>query len=174
MTTLIPLSEDQAAIPWRVRLVPVLTVMLASALPLMLPLVASSPMLPPFGLILFLCWRLLRAELWPVWVALPLGLWDDIFSGQPFGCAMGLWTIANIFIDYFEQRIYWRDFRHDWAIAALSIAFIQFCGAIIVHPHLDWDRALGLVAPQIIFAALTIPLAMRMTVQFDNFRLKRR
>lgn len=168
------LSVDQTATPWRVHIVPALTVMLASALPSMLPLIANSPVIPPLGLLLFLCWRLLRAEMWPVWAALPLGLWDDMFSGQPIGCAVGLWTMASIGIDYFDQRIYWRDFRHDWAIAAIAIALIQFVAAIIVHPDLAWGRALGLVLPQIIFAALMVPLAMRLTVQFDNFRLKRR
>ncbi len=59
---------------WRMRLVPIVTVMLASALPLMLPLVASSPVLPPLGLLFFLSWQLLRTEMWPVWIGLPLGL----------------------------------------------------------------------------------------------------
>lgn len=174
MTRIVPLSVDHAAIPWRMRIIPVATVLAASALPLTLPLIANSAVVPPLGLILFLCWRLLRAELWPVWIALPLGLWDDLFSGQPIGCAMGLWTIASIGIDYFEQNIYWRNFRHDWAIASLAIAFVQFFGAVLAHPDLNWGRLLALVAPQIIFAALIIPLAMRLTVQFDNFRLKRR
>jgi rod shape-determining protein MreD len=70
---------------WRMRIVPVATVMLASALPLMLPLVANSPVLPPLGLLFFLCWQLLRTEMWPVWIGLPLGLWDDLFGGQQFG-----------------------------------------------------------------------------------------
>ncbi len=77
---------------WRMQIVPIATVMIASALPLMLPLVASSPVLPPLGLLFFLSWQLLRTEMWPVWIGLPLGLWDDLFSGAPIGTAIALWT----------------------------------------------------------------------------------
>ena len=156
------------------RAVPVATVMIASALPLMLPLVASSPVLPPLGLLFFLCWQLLRTEMWPVWIGLPLGLWDDLFSGAPIGTAIALWTAASIAIAYLSQRIYWRGFLHDWAIAALLIAIIQSLAALIVHPHAHTGRVLGLIVPQIIVSALLVPLFMRLTGTFDNFRLKRR
>ncbi|MBL9066813.1 MAG: rod shape-determining protein MreD [Sphingopyxis sp.] len=159
---------------WRMRIVPVATVMIASALPLMLPLVANSPVLPPLGLLFFLCWQLLRTEMWPVWIGLPLGLWDDLFSGQPIGTAVGLWTLASIAIHYSSQRIYWRGFLHDWAIAAMLIAVIQSLAALIVHPSAAIGRVLGLVVPQIVISALLVPLFMRLTGKFDNFRLKRR
>ncbi|HEV7343537.1 MAG TPA: rod shape-determining protein MreD [Sphingopyxis sp.] len=159
---------------WRMRIVPVATVMVASALPLMLPLVANSPVLPPLGLLFFLCWQLLRTEMWPVWIGLPLGLWDDLFSGQPIGTAVGLWTLASIAIHYSSQRIYWRGFLHDWVIAALLIAIIQSLAALIAHPGAATDRVLGLVVPQIVLSILLVPLFMRLTGKFDNFRLKRR
>lgn len=159
---------------WRMRIVPIVSVMLASALPLMLPIVASSPVLPPLGLLFFLCWQLLRTEMWPVWIGLPLGLWDDLFSGQPIGTAVCLWTLASIAIHYFSQRIYWRGFFHDWGIAALLIAVIQSLAALIAHPGADVGRVVGLVVPQIILSALLVPLFMRLTGKFDNFRLKRR
>ena len=159
---------------WRMRIVPIASVMFASALPLMLPLIANSPVLPPLGLLFFLCWQLLRSEMWPVWIGLPLGLWDDLFSGAPIGTAMGLWTIASIGIAYSSQRIYWRGFLHDWAIAALLIAIIQSLAALITHPQADTRLVLGLVLPQVIISALLVPLFMRLTGKFDNFRLKRR
>ena len=159
---------------WRMRIVPVATVMLASALPLMLPLVANSPVLPPLGLLFFLCWQLLRTEMWPVWIGLPLGLWDDLFSGQPIGTAIGLWTLASIAIHYSSQRIYWRGFLHDWTIAALLIAIIQSLAALIAHPDAATGRVLGLVVPQVVISTLLVPLFMRLTGKFDNFRLKRR
>lgn len=159
---------------WRMRIVPVASVMIASALPLMLPLIANSPVLPPLGLIFFLCWQLLRTEMWPVWVGLPLGLWDDLFSGAPIGTAVGLWTLASIAIHYSSQRIYWRGFLHDWAIAAALIAAVQALAALIAHPTAAPGHVLALVIPQIVIAALLVPLVMRMTGMFDNFRLKRR
>ncbi|KGB53751.1 rod shape-determining protein MreD [Sphingopyxis sp. SE2] len=159
---------------WRMRIVPIASVMFASAVPLMLPLIANSPVLPPLGLLFFLCWQLLRSEMWPVWIGLPLGLWDDLFSGAPIGTAVGLWTLASIAIAYSSQRIYWRGFLHDWAIAALLIAIIQSLAALITHPQADTRLVLGLVVPQIIISALLVPLFMRLTGAFDNFRLKRR
>jgi len=159
---------------WRMRTVPVATVIAASALPLMLPLVANSPVLPPLGLLLFLCWQLLRTEMWPVWIGLPLGLVDDLFSGAPIGTAVCLWTFASIAIHYFAQRIYWRGFFHDWGIAALLVAAVQAAAALIAHPHAPTGRVLGLVAPQIVISALLVPFFLRLTGRFDNFRLKRR
>ena len=159
---------------WRMRIVPITSVMFASALPLMLPLIANSPVLPPLGLLFFLCWQLLRSEMWPVWIGLPLGLWDDLFSGAPIGTAVGLWTLASIAIAYSSQRIYWRGFFHDWAIAALLVAIIQSLAALITHPQADTRLVLALVLPQIVISALLVPLFMRLTGKFDNFRLKRR
>ncbi|MCW5646724.1 MAG: rod shape-determining protein MreD [Sphingopyxis sp.] len=159
---------------WRMRIVPVATVMIASALPLMLPLVASSPVLPPLGLLFFLCWQLLRTEMWPVWIGLPLGLWDDLYSGQPIGTAIGLWTLASLAIHYSSQRIYWRGFWHDWIIAALLVAIIQSLAALIAHPGAGTGRVLGLVLPQIVISILLVPLVMRLTGKFDNLRLRRR
>lgn len=159
---------------WRIRIVPIASVMVASALPLMLPLIANSPVLPPIGLLFFLCWQLLRTEMWPVWIGLPLGLWDDLFSGAPIGTAVGLWTLASIAIHYASHRIYWRGFYHDWGIAALLVAAVQALAALITHPHADAGRVLGLVVPQILLSALLVPLFLRWTGQFDNFRLKRR
>ena len=159
---------------WRMRIVPIATVMVGSALPLMLPLIANSPVVPPLGLLFFLCWQLLRTEMWPVWIGLPLGLWDDLFSGSPIGTAVGLWTIASIAIHYISQRIYWRGFFHDWAIGALLLGLVQATAALITHPEAHTGRVLGLVVPQIIISALLVPLFLRLTGKFDNFRLKRR
>lgn len=159
---------------WRMRIVPIATVLVASALPTMLPLVASSPVLPPLGLLFFLSWQLLRTEMWPVWIGLPLGLWDDLFSGAPIGTAIGLWTLASIAIAYLSQRIYWRGFLHDWMIGALLVAIVQALAALIAHPHARPGHILGLVLPQIIVSVLLVPLFLRLTGKFDNFRLKRR
>ena len=48
---------------------------------------------------------------------LPLGLFDDLVSGQPLGSAMLLWTLCFLAIDVLEQRLVWRDFWQDWLIA---------------------------------------------------------
>jgi len=87
---------------------------------------------------------------------------------------VGLWTLATIAIHYVSQRVYWRGFIHDWGVAALLVAAIQALAALIAHPDAHMGRVLGLVAPQIIISALLVPLFLRLTGKFDNFRLKRR
>ncbi|HET6536685.1 MAG TPA: rod shape-determining protein MreD [Sphingopyxis sp.] len=159
---------------WRTHSIPVITVIFASALPTMLPLIASSPVLPPMGLLIFLSWQLLRTEMWPVWIGLPLGLADDLFSGAPIGTAIFLWTITSILIHYLSQKILWRTFWHDWLIAAICIALIQTLSAKFSHPHAEWGRMAMIVAPQIIASILLFPIFMRLVGSFDRFRLKRR
>lgn len=159
---------------WRVISIPLVTVILASALPTMLPLVASSPVLPPFGLLIFLSWQLLRTEMWPVWIGVPLGLVDDLYSGAPIGTAVFLWTVSSIFIHYLSQKILWRGFWHDWLIAALLIIVIQGMAAKIGHPHVESARLFLIVAPQIMTSVLLFPLFVRLVALFDRFRLKRR
>ena len=97
------------------------TVMLAS-LATLVPFVAPLPLLPPCGLLMLLGWRLRSPDVLPVWGAAPLGLFDDLFSGQPFGSAMALWTLALISIDIIDNRLVWRDFWQDWLIAGGGIA----------------------------------------------------
>ena len=95
---------------------------LAGSLVTLLPVVATVPFLPPFGLLMFLGWRLLRPGALPVWAAAPLGLFDDLVSGQPLGSAVSLWTLTLIAIDIVDHRLVWRDFWQDWLIAAAGIA----------------------------------------------------
>jgi rod shape-determining protein MreD len=159
---------------WRIISVPLVTTIFAIALPTMLPLIANSPVLPPFGLLVFLCWHLLRTEMWPVWIGIPLGLVDDLFSGAPFGTAVFLWTVTSIFIHYLSQKILWRGFWHDWLIASLLIACIQLVSAKFSHPHAEWAKLLLMTAPQIISSILLFPLFVRLVATVDRFRLKRR
>lgn len=158
---------------WRRISIPLATVIFASALPTMLPLIANSPVLPPMGLLFFLCWQLLRPTIWPIWIGLALGFVDDLFSGAPIGSAIFLWTAASFVIHYFSERILWRGFWHDWFIASLLIAAIQAISAKLSHPHAEWLAMLEIVAPQIIISSLLFPLFMRITAIFDKFRLKR-
>ena len=108
---------NRAPSPFLARAVPWLSVMLASLAPTM-PLIASAPVLPPLGFMFLLSWRQLRPGLLPVWAGLPLGLFDDLYSGQPFGSAMLTWSLAMIVLDVIEARFPWRSFLFDWAEAA--------------------------------------------------------
>lgn len=158
---------------WRRISIPLFIVVFASALPTMLPLIANSPVLPPMGLLFFLCWQLLRTDIWPIWIGLPLGLIDDSFSGAPIGSAIFLWICSSFIISYFSERILWRGFWHDWFIATVLIAAIQILSAKLSHPHAEWIEMLEIVSPQIVISSFLFPLFMRITAIADKFRLKR-
>ena len=73
--------------PWRARSVHYVSILVASLLPMFL-LADVMPLVPPLGYLVFLCWRVMRPGLMPLWVGVPLGAFDDLFSGQPFGSAI--------------------------------------------------------------------------------------
>jgi rod shape-determining protein MreD len=155
----------------RMRSIPIASVMLASMLPQLLPTIASSPLLPPLGLLFFLAWRLLRPDLWPMWAALLFGLWDDLFSGQPIGASMALWGLASIAIELVDRRLYWRSFLQDWAIALVAILLIQLLGALIALGHVTAFVPILVILPQVIVAALLFPFVMRQVGRLDRVRL---
>ena len=55
-------------------------------------------------------------------IGLPLGLWDDLFSGQPMGSGILLWSLATIGMDFIETRFPWRGFLTNWLVASGVIA----------------------------------------------------
>lgn len=158
--------------PSRLRLagIPVLTVMLGSAITA-LPLIAQTPVMPPFGLLLLLSWRLLRPELWRAWIGLPLGLFDDMMSGQPIGSGMFLWTVMLIGVDTIEQRIIWRSYRQDWLIAAVAIIFCITGGLFLARITGGGEARLLLVAPQMLWTILLFPFVVRQCARIDRWRV---
>lgn len=156
----------------RMRVTPIATVMLASALPAMLPMIATFPILPPLGLLLFVAWRRLRSDLWPAWIGLPLGLWDDLFSGQPVGSAMALWTIIVLFFEAVEYRMLFQDQWIDWLLSAVAIALAIFGGVFL----LSWTGvsvSYAVVLPQFGWSVLAYPLVARLVAMLDRWRLRK-
>lgn len=145
------------------------SVMLGSFLPALL-LVPSAPVLPPIGFLMLLAWRQLRPGLLPVWAGLPLGFFDDLYSGQPMGSAIFLWSAAMIALDIVEARLPWRNFVMEWLVAAALIA------AFIVS-SLAFANAAGgstgflVIVPQIALSILTYPLIGRIVATLDRLRL---
>ena len=147
------------------QLIPVVSVMLASLAPL-LPMIASTPIVPPFGFMMLIGWRLLRNDLWPVWTALPLGLFDDLFGGAPIGSAMALWTITLLAIDAVDRRWVWRDHLQDWGIAVSAIAIYLLCAMVLSAGH----APLWVLLPQLSLSALLFPWMMRIVAMLDRWR----
>lgn len=153
------------------QLVPVVSTMIGS-LAVLFPIVATEPLMPPFGLMIFLGWRLLRGDIWPLWMGLPLGLWDDLFSGQPLGTAMCGWTAIMLILDNLDRRTPFRDHRQDWVLAGLFIAGYLFFALLIARITGGVTSPLALV-PQILFSALLFPLFARMCAALDRWRSPR-
>ncbi|GGO90805.1 rod shape-determining protein MreD [Stakelama pacifica] len=135
------------------------TVMLGSMLTL-LPFVATIPILPPFGLMMLIGWRLLRADLFQPWSPLLLGLFDDLISGQPFGSAMFFWTACYLTVDMIDSRLVWRDLWHNWAIGAGAIG-ITLVGERIVSTPLVANVDIALLL-QIVASIALLPLVFRL------------
>lgn len=150
------------AVPW-------ITVMLGSLVPA-LPVIASTPLLPPFGFMLLLAWRQIRPGLLPVWAGLPLGLFDDIYSGQPFGSSMLTWSLAMIVLDIIEARFPWRSFWQEWLVGSLMVVGCLLAGAVFANAA-GGSTPLVMIAPQSVLGILLYPLAGRLVAMFDRFRL---
>jgi len=137
----------------------------------LLPFIATFPFLPPFGLLMLLGWRLTRAEAVKVWMAVPLGLIDDMVSGQPLGSAMLLWTLCFLAIDILDTRLVWRDFWQDWLLASGAIGFCLIAGRLVAAPFsAHVDTALMM---QIIVSALLFPVASRFCGWLDRDTIQR-
>lgn len=157
--------------PLRVTIVPILSTLAGSAMAL-LPVVATEPIVPPFGLMMLLAWRLLRPEMWPMWVALPLGLADDLISGHYLGTAMILWTVAFLVLEWIDQALRWRDGWIEWGVASVGIVAIGIGDWALSQPGDSKTSVLTLI-PQTVGAILLFPAILRITAALDNWRLKR-
>lgn len=157
-----PLPRQGArALPW-------LSVVAGSALTA-LPVVATVPLLPPFGLLMLLAWRLLVPFSLRRWAAAPLGLADDLMSGQPLGSAVLLWSLCFLAVDLAEQRMAFRDLWQDWLIAAGLIGVVLLGGRLLAlplgAPYID-----GALLAQVLASVLLFPAAMRLVAWVDRKR----
>lgn len=162
---------NRAPYPWRMRSVPYASIMIASVLPVLL-IADTMPLAPSFGFLMLLAWRMVRPGLMPLWAGAPLGAFDDLLSGQPFGFAIFLWSLALIAIELIETRFPWRGFWQDWFTASVMtiiywLASLLFSGATIT------PEMVGVAAPQALIAVLLYPIIARMVSGLDRFRLAR-
>ncbi|NJM50933.1 MAG: rod shape-determining protein MreD [Sphingomonadales bacterium] len=150
--------------------IPVASVLLGSMVTAM-PIIETQPVLPPLGLMIFLAWRLLRPGLWPMWAGLPFGMFDDMFSGQPFGSAALIWSLIMIALEIIDMRAIWRDHLQDWLIASFMIVIALF-GGLICAGLVYKARAEAIVLlPQILLSLLLYPITVRMVARLDRWRL---
>ena len=164
-------STEVAIRDLRRRWVPLLSTVIAILLAT-LPIVASSPLLPDFGFLMLITWRLLRPEIWTAQMALALGLLSDLVTGHPLGQGMLLWTTTFLAIDLIDTRLGFRDYWMDWLIAAAMIIF-ETVGAWYIALLMGSDIRFMVMIPQLGLSILAYPVAARIVLGLDRWRLMR-
>lgn len=166
-------SEAEVAIrDLRRRYVPLISTLAAILLGAMLPLVALSPWVPNLGFLVLLTWRLMRPEIWPIWAAAAFGFVADIVSGAPLGQSTLLWTAIFLGLDSLDAWLGVRDYWLDWAAAAAAILF-HSVGVWYIALLMRSDVALWVMVPQIVMSVLAYPIAARIVLSLDRWRLAR-
>jgi len=151
------------------RGVPWASVVLGTLLPTWVT-ISSAPVLPPLAFLMFISWRQLRPGLMPVWAGLPLGFVDDLYSGQPMGSAVMLWSAAAIALDYVEARLPWRNFPTEWLLATGLIA-TYILSSLLLANVAGGSTLLQVIVPQIAISVLCYPLVGRLVAWLDRLRL---
>ena len=158
--------------PWRyARYVPAATVIAASLLA-SLPIISMSGWYPDFGYLVFVGWRLLRADPWPAWWAAPLGFVNDLFTGYPLGFSIALWSATMLVLDLIDRRTMWRDYRTEWVLAGVLIAideWLQWRIADLVGGAPPFSQ----MAPPVIISVCVFPVFAWMVSRIDAWRLGR-
>lgn len=151
--------------------IPILSVLLASMLPTLF-IASAVPLIPPLGLMVLLGWRLVRPGIMPVWAGFPLGMWDDLFSGYPFGSGILLWSMAMLAIEALEARFPWHGFFQDWLIAGLILSIYLLVATLLSGGHGSFPMLAAMV-PQLLLSLLLFPIVSRMIARLDRLRLTR-
>ncbi|MBN9507343.1 MAG: rod shape-determining protein MreD [Altererythrobacter sp.] len=150
---------------------PWVTIMLGSLTP-WLPIIAPAPLLPPLGFMLLLAWRLLRPGLLPLWAGLPLGLFDDLYSGQPLGSGVLLFSLSLFAIEVIEARFPWRNFWLDWLTASAMLTVYIALAALFSGAALTLVQ-FTVIIPQLLLSIVLFPIIARAVAMLDRLRLMR-
>ena len=161
---------NQGPLPFA-TFVPAASVVVASLLSA-LPIVSTSGWYPDLGFLVLIGWRLLRSDPWPAWWAAPLGLVNDLFTGQPIGFSVALWSAAMLALDLIDRRTMWRDYWIEWVLAALFL---------FMHDAIEWQLAgvmgarvpFTAVLPSTVIAVLIFPAVAWLVSRLDRWRLGR-
>ena len=162
--------ENIAAIRARLSVIPTASVIAGSLVVGVLPIVGTAPLLPPLAFMIFLGWRLLRPEIWPLWAGLPFGLFDDLMTGNPIGSGMILWTLLLLVFDVAENRMIWRDYWFDWLVATGAVVF-YILGTMLLSAFTGGGAVFAPALPQIAISILLVPVVFRLCARLDRWRL---
>ena len=155
---------------WRLY-APAASVLIASLI-VLLPIVATSLIVPDFAFIVLVAWRLLRPEIWTPKAALGFGLFEDLVAGHPLGQSMALWTITFLAFEFLDAKLNFRDYWMDWFFASLAIIFHTF-GSWYVARLMGNSVDFSVMLPQLGLSILAYPLVARVVLAVDRWRLSR-
>lgn len=150
---------------------PWLSVLLVSLTPL-LPVISPAPIIPPLAFLFLLAWGMLRSDIFPLWAGFLLGFWDDLFSGQPLGSAILLFSLTFIALDLIERRFPWRGFWQNWLTATLFISLYLPCTVVFSGADVTVQQ-MTMILPQLLLSIVAFPIIMRMVGLLDTIRLLR-
>ncbi len=160
-------DNERVALLWGARITPAISTILGSMLA-WAPFISAMPVMPPFGLMVFLCWRFLHPMMWPIWAGLPLGLMDDLISGHVIGSGMLSWTLMLMLFDWLEGRIVWRDWLFGLTMGTLTVTVYLVGSWMLTEQRAHFLTGL----PQLLFAVLLYPLVMQLCAALDNRRFR--
>jgi rod shape-determining protein MreD len=151
--------------------IPTATVAFASLLSA-LPIISSSGWYPDFGFLALIAWRLLRSDPWPAWWAAPLGLLNDLVTGQPVGLSVAFWSATMLVLDLIDRRTMWRDYWIEWALACLLLlvnAWVRWGVAGLAGAPVPFQA----VVPSLLISVFSFPIVAWAAVRIDRWRLGR-
>lgn len=157
--------------PLLANVLPWMSILLGSLIPFFV-IAGALPMVPPLGFLMLIGWRLVRPGLLPVWAGFPLGLFDDLYSGQPFGFAILFWSASLLVIEAIELRWPWRVFWQDWFTASILVIAYLVGGWLLSGATPNFHSLVALL-PQLFISILVFPLIARLIAHLDAFRLRR-
>ena len=153
------------------RLVPAFSVLAASLLTA-LPIVSTGGWYPDFGFLVLIAWRLLRSDAWPVWWAAPLGLFNDLVTGQPVGLSIAVWTATMLLLDLADRRTMWRGYWLEWVLAALLLLGNE-AAEWRVAQVMGASLPFRFVFPPLLISILSFPIIAWFVSRLDRWRLGR-
>ncbi len=151
--------------------IPSFSILLGSLFPIFF-VATAVPLVPPLGFMMLVSWRLVRPGILPIWAGFPLGLFDDLFSGHPFGSAILLWSLAMIAIELIEARFPWRGFLQDWLTGGFVMVVFLVFAAFLSGGNMGGPMFKAIV-PQILLTLLMLPIVSRLVARLDRLRLTR-
>lgn len=106
----------------------------------------------------------------PVWAGLPLGLIDDLYSGQPFGSGILLWSLTMLAMEVIDERFLWRGFGQDWMAASLLTSIYLVLCATLAGIATGYPLPIVIV-PQMLMSMMLYPVVTGIIALLDRARL---